>query len=310
MDHKHMIEPEEYAEKLFNATIEILDGYSHLTNGQYSLYFDTQKVRQSYSLAESFQDIWTLDKMGYKHGGIYVDIGAGDGVRKSSSFMLSSMFSWKGLVIEPLEKYLTPLYAYRYNSTIVPYCVYNETTMKEFTRIDEIPKGTQFRHLYTRAKAIEGISETLRRESLDDDIGQGDSVSHSIIQCKHIQSVLDEYSLTYIDYLIIDTDGSELVILKAIDFSRVQIAIIHMNIHGYLERTAASNILERQGYDSTTLGGIISWHRQDLVEVNQKGSSSRLDNREKARVKSIYNKEYERPSVRPRDCPLPSIRHL
>ena len=160
MDHKHMIDPEEYTEKLFNVTIEILDFYYHLTNGEYTMTYNTEKVKQFYSLAEYYQDIWTLHKMGYKHGGIYVDIGAGDGVRKSSSFMLSSMFSWKGLVIEPLEKYLTPLHAYRYNSTIVPYCVYNETTMKEFTHIDEIPKGTQFRHLYTRANPIEGISET------------------------------------------------------------------------------------------------------------------------------------------------------
>ena len=317
MDNIQVEEQENYTTKLLYHAMDFVGTYSDLMNGTYTMDYDRNIVKKVYSQAEFYEDIWALDRMGYKYGGVFVDIGAGDGVRKSSTFMLSTKFGWTGLLVEPLEKYLSLLYIYRQDSVIVPYCVYNETRMKEFTLIDELPKGTHLRHLYKRGKTIEGISELLRKALVNDIASKlmvaDDHISRSILQCIHIQSVLEDNNLTYIDYLHIDTDGSEMAILRAIDFDKVEIAIIHMQVGGFEGRANAFNFLEPLGYEAIPLGDIISFHRSDLIETHRNRSYTywssgvkRFDGSGNVRSKSIYSKEYRRPSVWPRDCPLPA----
>ena len=53
----------------------------------------------------------------------------------------------------------------------------------------------------------------------------------------------------YIDYLSLDTEGSELEILKSVDFSRYKFGIIDVE-HNFVEprRSQIRNLLESNGY--------------------------------------------------------------
>ena len=311
-----MVDPEEYTTILLETAINTLNENCILMRDNITINYDTNILRPSYSYSENYQDIWTIDKMSYKRKGVYLDIGVGDGVYNSNSYMLSKRFGWTGLVIEPLLKHITNLHNNRYESTLIPYCVHNETITKEFMEINELPKDAELRDLHYDAWRISGISETLRGEVSASIASKPtfarDHITRSTVQCRHIQSVLDEYGLTYIDYMSINTDGSEVAILHAIDFDKVNIAIIHGTFGGYEGRAAAHNILSPKGYLSIPLAGTLSWYREDLVEIHRNKTysySSRkrgVDGTGNVRTKSIYNKEYKRPFVWPRDCPLPS----
>jgi hypothetical protein len=57
----------------------------------------TSKMRRSYS--KENQDLFVLSVLGRKTGGTYLEIGAGDPVRHSNTFLLETAFAWKGVAI-------------------------------------------------------------------------------------------------------------------------------------------------------------------------------------------------------------------
>jgi hypothetical protein len=53
----------------------------------------------------------------------------------------------------------------------------------------------------------------------------GGSVDKIMMSVRKLQTILDEHGITEVDYCSIDTEGSELKIIKSIDFSRTNVKI-------------------------------------------------------------------------------------
>ena len=49
------------------------------------------------------QDKWVCDRLGYKIGGYFMDIGAYDGVKLSNTYCLEKELGWDGVCIEPAK---------------------------------------------------------------------------------------------------------------------------------------------------------------------------------------------------------------
>ena len=74
------------------------------------------------------------------------------------------------------------------------------------------------------------------------------------VQCYILNDVLKQHDITYVDYLSIDTEGSEFEIIKSIDFDSVSIAII--GVENNYKEPLIRNFLVSKGYQYITkIGG-------------------------------------------------------
>jgi FkbM family methyltransferase len=186
----------------------------------------------SYSRSQLMQDLFALSVLGEKRNGYFVEFGAGDGVTLSNSYMLETTFGWTGIVAEPSVRFAPKIHAHR-RCVIDTRCVWScsgeKLTFAEVRYFGELSTLTQFAKgdAHDRSSAIEYTVETV---SLNDLLNQHGAPSE-------------------IDYFSIDTEGSELEILKAFDFNRWRFNVITVE-HSYVpaKRNAIYELLTANGY--------------------------------------------------------------
>ena len=74
----------------------------------------------------------------------------------------------------------------------------------------------------------------------------GGTASIVKVNCVPFGEILNQNNITRIDYLSIDTEGSEIPILQNIDFSSVDIGLLGVEIN--YDRTPVDDILLKHGY--------------------------------------------------------------
>ena len=180
------------------------------------------------------QDIFVLSESEYKKkGGYFVEFGATNGIDLSNTYLLETEFSWTGILAEPARVWEKQLKANRPNTHIETLCVwkesnssltFNETDEPEISTIDSF--SNKDRHRNTRSAGKKYEVQTI---SLND------------LLIKH-------RAPKHIDYLSIDTEGSEYEILNAFNFNEFSIGIITVE-HNYTpQRELIFALLTRNGY--------------------------------------------------------------
>lgn len=185
-----------------------------------------------HSRAQLFQDLFVLCQSGFKREGFFVEFGATDGLCLSNTDLLEKQFGWRGILSEPARKWQAALRANR-TATIDFGCVwstsggtleFNETDEAEYSTIEDFSSTDSHRDIRTK-----GIRYTVPTISLIDLLEK-----HHAPEC--------------IDYLSIDTEGSEYEILSAFDFSRYRIAVITVE-HNYTpNRERIHELLANHGF--------------------------------------------------------------
>ena len=158
-----------------------------------------------------------------KRNGVFVDIGAHDGIRYSNSYFFEKELFWTGICIEPLPNVFEKLKQNR-SCILVNKCISSQTGTEAFLWIhdNDIPN--------IDGSMLSGLQRTFdprhfaRAEQHANDIGG--SIEIVNVPSININELLDEHKLYYIDYLSVDTEGSELEILHSIDFDRFYIYTI------------------------------------------------------------------------------------
>ena len=192
------------------------------------------KQWQSLSRSQLGQDLWVLEQLEWKQGGFFVEFGATDGVLLSNSWLLEKHFGWKGICAEPNPKLFERLQMNR-TCTLSPACVYRTSgeTMSfvladAYGGLEDLARDDQ--HVDKRdAYAAAGNTIQVTTTSLLDLLQQNDAPE-------------------VIDYLSIDTEGSELAILEGLDWSRYQIRCITVEHNFTKQRQGMRTLLEGQGY--------------------------------------------------------------
>lgn len=178
------------------------------------------------------QDLFVLSELNYKKNGFFVEFGACDGLIFSNSYLLEKEFGWKGILAEPAKCWHNQLKNNR-NCWIETDCVwgvsdsfltFNETDTAELSTIDNF--GLYGDHALSREK---GNTYSVKTISLND--------------------LLEKYNAPKeIDYLSIDTEGSELEILSNFDFSKYSFRVITCE-HNYTPmREKIFELLINNGY--------------------------------------------------------------
>ena len=228
--------------------LEIIHTETELLSGELSIALSNRSLEasnltqiegiqqwQSLSRSQLGQDLWVLEQLGWKQGGFFVEFGATDGVLLSNSWLLEKHFGWKGICAEPNPKLFERLQMNR-SCTLSPACVYRTSgeTMSfvladAYGGLEELGRDDQ--HVEKRdAYAAAGNTIQVTTTSLLDLLRQNEAPE-------------------VIDYLSIDTEGSELAILEGFDWGSYQIRCITVEHNFTEQRESIRKLLEGQGYE-------------------------------------------------------------
>jgi len=182
------------------------------------------------SKSQTHQDIFALNELKFKRNGFFVDFGANDGVEFSNSHLLEKEFGYKGILAEPNPKQRKNIYSQR-SAIIEEDCVWS-ISGKTLELID--------------AGHLSSI-----KEFSDSDIYAKERLNKKSFKVKSISltDMLDKHNAPkLIDYLSIDTEGSELEILSNHDFSKYNFSVITVEHFYRKDRDKILSLLTRNGY--------------------------------------------------------------
>ena len=178
------------------------------------------------------QDVLALSHLGLSREGFFVEFGATNGVDLSNTYLLEKEFGWRGILCEPAKKWHKNLTLNR-SSDLDTRCVYastgemikfSETAIGEFSSISSFLNSEASRQ--KRKHATDYEVETV---TLGDLLATHDAPKH-------------------IDFLSIDTEGSEYEILKSFDFSEYSFGLICVEHNFTDNREKIEILLVKNGY--------------------------------------------------------------
>jgi len=161
------------------------------------------------SYSQLGQDIWVLDSTNYKTNGYFVDIGANDPININNTYLLENKYNWKGICIEPQPILFKKCRNIRAKSTIVD----NSILFSENDKIIDFK--------ICKSNGLSGIVSEF------DNIHNRSQYTN-IIKMKTItlENILEKYNAPIdIDYISIDTEGSEYEIIKNFDFNKYNVKL-------------------------------------------------------------------------------------
>ncbi len=178
------------------------------------------------------QDIFALVQSDFKKNGYFVEFGATNGKDRSNSFLLEKIFGWTGILAEPAKLWHKELEVNR--SCLISHdCVWIESGIEiEFSECDfaELSTITEFVNKDTHAeKRISNHKYHVTSISLTDLLDKNNAPE-------------------IIDFLSIDTEGSEYAILKAFDFSKYRFNSIVCEHNFGSTRELVYELLVSKGY--------------------------------------------------------------
>ena len=173
------------------------------------------------SKAQFRQDLFALKELKIKKNGFFVEFGATDGVLGSNTFLLEKEFGYKGILAEPNPKQRKNIEKKR-NAIIVKECVW--------------------------AKSGEDVKLTDNGDLSTVDLFKDNKLSFNV-KTISLTDMLKKYNApSLIDYLSVDTEGSEFDILSSHDFSKYNFSVITVE-HNYTEkREKIFKLLSKNGY--------------------------------------------------------------
>ena len=193
------------------------------------LYLNNYKNIKSQLL----QEVFVLSVLQGKRGGYFIEAGASDGIDCSNTYLLEKSFGWSGLLVEPSDTQFSQLSSNR-NSTLTNAALWSESDLKlQFTETHSPGLST-----ITSLKDMDFLSKerTVFKEYEVKTISLTDLVKRN--DAPHV-----------IDYLSLDTEGSEYEILKDFDFSNYSFNVISVE-HAWnaLNRKLVTTLLQNRGY--------------------------------------------------------------
>lgn len=172
-----------------------------------------------------------------KKNGVFLDIGANDGITISNTFYFEKNLSWTGLCIEPIEEVFNILSKNR--ACVCLNCgIWSRSTTLEFYRA----KGY--------SEMLSGIVDSFNYEHLNrlkNEVQKyGGELEIIEIKVEVINSILEKLGLYDVDFCSIDTEGSEFEILNSLDFDRFKIKLFVIENQYNVEKIRT--LLQKKSY--------------------------------------------------------------
>jgi len=198
--------------------------------------FDEALLALPNSQAQLRQDLLVLCHTNFKENGYFVEFSSCDGRELSNTYLLEKDFKWNGILAEPGRIWHKDLYNHR-NCHISEDCVWRESDQDivfnevgELSTIEEL--SNQDLHAQSREVHTKYLVKTI---SLNDLLSFYNAPSH-------------------IDYLSIDTEGSEFEILSNLNFQKYTFSIITVEHNFSKNQKKIFDLLIANGYEQIFMG--------------------------------------------------------
>ena len=184
------------------------------------------------SRAQLRQDLFVLSELGFKRKGFFVEFGATNGIDLSNTFLLETRFNWNGILAEPARCWYDSLRTNR-RGPIETCCVWSESNSTVTFNEAEVAELSTV----ATVKSAEYFDRSRKKGSTYD--------VHTI----SLNDLLAKYDAPKeIDYLSIDTEGSEFDVLRNFDFDRYTIKVITCEHNFTPTRESVNELLTSHGY--------------------------------------------------------------
>ena len=174
------------------------------------------------------QDIFALAELDFKRDGYFVEFGATNGVELNNTLMMEADFGWTGILAEPATGWQADLRKNR-KAVIDTRVVWKESgEAVQFTETASAINSAISSFVKTSRK-MRGKTYDVETVSLNDLLAQHEAPE-------------------VIDYISIDTEGSEFDILDAFDFDRWSFRVMTVEHNHEPQRQDVFNLLTGKGY--------------------------------------------------------------
>jgi FkbM family methyltransferase len=151
-----------------------------------------------------------------RKGGVFVELGAYDGITGSNACFFEREMGWTGLCVEPSPVIFEKLRAAR-TCPCVQAAVAPQPGKVSFLQIPEY------------ADQLSGIIDSYHplHKQIIDRVAQGRKAPQVIeVECVTFNDLMTKHNIQHIDFLSLDTEGGEYEILKSINWDKVGIDVI------------------------------------------------------------------------------------
>ncbi len=203
------------------------------------------------SYAQNYEDI-LISRLFKKDKGFYIDVGAAHPHKDSVTKYFYDR-GWKGINIEPNGEQFSLLQKDRTNDVNLNCVALNKNGSVKFSNIASDPK-------------ISFVGENPQKES--EHVYQGLDKTVVDIDARTLTSIYQEYAENKdVDFLKIDVEGAEEIVLEGIDFSVLKPRLIILESVGVksdkkVDATRSEEILQNNGYQSVYFDGINTYYAQ------------------------------------------------
>ncbi len=189
--------------------------------------------------ADVYEQALVWDFFGLSTEGFFVEVGANDPKNLSQTWLLERV-GWRGILVEPLPEKCELLRAERPNSTVCPVAVSSEekTGQADFHVLGEF--------------------SSLERNLNDNRLVYGSTIRVNVVT---LDSVLNDAKVGRVDFLSIDTEGTEYDVLRGFDAGRYKPSLIMVEDLAYTLRL--HDLLRSMRYRLVRRTGFNNWYVPD-----------------------------------------------
>lgn len=182
------------------------------------LFFSISTLCSAEFYSQCKQDQYVYNKYfrGYRNG-IFVDIGAHDGISLSNTYFFEKVMGWTGICVEPIPSVFANLQKNR-NCTLINGCIADWYGPGVFLKISgplEMFSGLVAKYSPQHTQVIQRLLAE-----------HGGSYEEIDVNCFLFNDIVKQNGITRINFLSLDTEGGEFEILSSIDFDLIRIDVI------------------------------------------------------------------------------------
>lgn len=184
-----------------------------------------------------------LDKVAIHPGFFFIQIGANDGLHADPIRPFILRHKWKGIMVEPQQKYFEKL---KKNYENVPGLIFENCAIaetKEIRKLYSIKNESKepWYNLVASLDQNKGDLKWIRNEM---------EVLETDVTCLTLEDIILKHGVRGIDLLQIDVEGYEINIINSIDYDKIKPRIIHFEHKhlSYAEHDSCMETLTKAGY--------------------------------------------------------------